>query len=212
LNLGAHVGDDPAAVAENRRRLRDGLGLPAEACWLHQVHGARVLDLDTGAGERPEADASISRQPGAVLGVQVADCLPVLLASRDGRVVGAAHAGWRGMAAGVLEATVRALRVPPAELAAWLGPAIGPAAFEVGGEVREAFMAEDPAAAEAFQANAAGRWQCDLYLLARQRLARSGLSSVHGGGYCTFSTPARFFSYRRDGQCGRMAALVWIEP
>jgi polyphenol oxidase len=213
LNLGAHVGDAPGAVAENRRRLSRGLGLPAEPAWLRQVHGTAVLDLDSGAGHAGgEADASISRRPGAVCCVQVADCLPVLLASRDGRVIGAAHAGWRGLAAGVLEATVAAMGVAPAGLMAWLGPAIGPAAFEVGGEVRAAFMAADPAAAEAFQPNPAGRWQCDLVHLARQRLRRAGLTALHGGGACTFSTPGRFFSYRRDGQCGRMAALLWIEP
>jgi polyphenol oxidase len=147
-----------------------------------------------------------------VLAVQVADCLPVLLASRDGGAIGAAHAGWRGLAAGVLEATVSALAVPPAGLVAWLGPAISSAAFEVGDEVRATFVAHDPAAAAAFSPNPAGRWQCDLYLLARQRLSHAGLTAIHGGGACTASTPARFFSYRRDGQCGRMAALVWIEP
>jgi YfiH family protein len=212
LNLGAHVGDVPEAVAENRRRVRSELGLPAEPAWLRQVHGARVLDLDAGGAEGGEADASVSRSRATVLSIQVADCLPVLLASRDGRVIGAAHAGWRGLAGGVLEATVRAMGVPPAQLIAWLGPAIGPGAFEVGSEVRAAFMSASPEAVDAFQPNAAGRWQCDLPLLARQRLTRAGLTDLHGGGDCTASTPERFFSYRRDGQCGRMAALIWIEP
>jgi YfiH family protein len=216
LNLAVHVGDARGAVAENRRRVRERLGLPAEPAWLTQVHAMRVIDLDASGGPVPwdtvEADASIARRAGTVCAVLVADCLPVLLASRDGRVVGAAHAGWRGLAGGVLEATVRAMTVPPQELTVWLGPAIGPGAFEVGDEVRAAFMAHDPTAGEAFAANPAGRWQCDLYRLARQRLAREGVGQLHGGEYCTWSEPARFFSYRRDGQCGRMAALIWLEP
>jgi YfiH family protein len=213
LNLGVHVGDDPLAVAENRRRVRQALQLPSEPAWLRQVHGTRVVDLDAGTPEEsPEADASITLRPGAVCAVQVADCLPVLLAHRDGQVIGAAHAGWRGLAGGVLEATVRAMDVPPAELVAWMGPAIGPAAFEVGEEVRAAFVAQDPGAAEAFRPNPRGRWQADLFQLARARLAALGLVSIHGGGQCTFTARERFFSYRRDGQCGRMAALIWIEP
>lgn len=220
LNVGAHVGDAPEAVAENRRRVRTALRLPREPAWLRQVHGTQVLELAAGAGEGACADASISRVPQTVCCIQVADCLPVLLASDSGSVAGAAHAGWRGLAAGVLEATVRAMDVPPQELSAWLGPAIGPEAFEVGGEVRDAFMQHDPHAEEAFSANAAGRWQCDLYRLARQRLNREGVSRLYGGGYCTFGEPERFFSYRREGQnpgqpptpCGRMAALIWIEP
>ena len=143
--------------------------------------------------------------------VQVADCLPVLFAARDGGAVAAAHAGWRGLAAGVLEATVARLGVEPQQLIAWLGPAIGPSHFEVGEEVRAAFTAHDRAAAEAFAPNARGRWQCDLGALARQRLAAIGIGAVYGGGWCTFADPARFFSYRRDGQCGRMAALIWLD-
>lgn len=212
LNLGAHAGDAPEAVAENRRRLRAALRLPGEPAWLRQVHGTDVVDLDAGPTEGACGDASISRVPHTVCCIQVADCLPVLLTDRSGSVVGAAHAGWRGLAAGVLEATVRAMGVPSGELSAWLGLAIGPLAFEVGGEVREVFMAHSTEAAEAFSANAAGRWQCDLYALARQRLLRAGVRQLHGGGFCTSREPERFFSYRRDGQCGRMAALIWIEP
>jgi YfiH family protein len=155
------------------------------------------------------ADAVVTRTAGRVCAVQVADCLPVLLASRDGVAVGAAHAGWRGLAAGVLEAAVRALGADPGEVLAWLGPAIGPAHFEVGAEVREAFLKGGPAAAAAFTPNARGRWQCDLPALARQRLAALGVRQIHGGAWCTYADPAQFFSYRRDGRCGRMVALIW---
>ena len=154
------------------------------------------------------ADASVSRAPGVVAAVQVADCLPVLLAARDGTVA-AAHAGWRGLVAGVLEATVVQMDVPPREVVAWLGPAISAAHFEVGAEVRAAFVAHDESAAAAFVANARGRWQCDLYGLARQRLAQAGIGAVFGGTWCTYAEPGQFFSFRRDGPCGRMAALVW---
>ena len=210
LNLGTHVGDAPPAVAENRRRVRAALGLPAEPAWLDQVHGTHVLEREDAAPSRaPAADALITRAPGLVAAVQVADCPPVLFAARDGSVVAAAHAGWRGLAAGVLEATVTRAAVPAGELLAWLGPAIGAAHFEVGGEVREAFLAHDARAAEAFAPNARGRWQCDLPRLARQRLAQCGVTAVFGGSWCTYADGARFFSYRRDGQCGRMAAMIW---
>lgn len=219
LNLGTHVGDDPAAVAENRRRLRAALALPAEPLWLDQVHGATVhepsapsqADPRSSDAPRPRADAVVVRAPGQVCAIQVADCLPVIFAARDGTAVAAAHAGWRGLAGGVLEATVRSLGRPGRELLAWLGPAIGPAHFEVGDEVRAAFTAHDPQAASAFAANARGRWQCDLYALARQRLARLGIDAVSGGGWCTCADATRFFSFRRDGRCGRMAALAWLE-
>ena len=210
LNLGAHVGDAPQAVAENRRRVRAALALPAEPCWLEQVHGTRVLERND-AAERstPDADAIITRTPGVIAVVQVADCLPVLFAACDGSVVAAAHAGWRGLAAGILELTVARSGVPAGQLLAWLGPAIGVAHFEVGGEVRDVFLAHDARAAAAFAPNARGRWQCDLNLLARQRLADAGVGSVFGGSWCTYADRARFFSYRRDGRCGRMAALIW---
>jgi YfiH family protein len=230
LNLGTHVGDDTAAVLENRRRLRDKLQLPAEPLWLQQVHGTHVHDADgrdiegrnvDGAGNhahRPIADGVVARNAGRVLAIQVADCMPVLFASDSGQVVAAAHAGWRGLAAGVLEATVQQMRVPPRELHAWLGPTISQPHFEVGDEVRTAFMnaiASDSARTEvaaAFVANARGRWQCDLPLLARQRLATLGLRSVSDCAICTYADATRCFSYRRDGQTGRMAALVWLQP
>jgi YfiH family protein len=212
LNLGARVGDSPAAVAENRRRVREGLNLPAEPAWLEQVHGTRVADLDApeehgGAG----ADAVVTRRAGRVCAVQVADCLPVLFAARDGSAVGVAHAGWRGLAAGVLEATVAALAAAPEELIAWLGPAISARHFEVGSEVRQAFLERDPGASGAFTPNDRGRWQCDLGALAQRRLAALGVAEVSGGGCCTYADPVRFFSFRRDGRCGRMAALIWLE-
>jgi hypothetical protein len=208
LNLGAQVGDGAAAVAENRRRVRLQLQLPQEPAWLEQVHGSEVVDVDALAGAAPRADAALARRAGRVCAVQVADCLPVLLASAA--AVAAAHAGWRGLAAGVLEATVARLGADPAQLIAWLGPAIGAQHFEVGTEVRDAFLARDGAAADAFAANARGRWQCDLATLARQRLRRAGVQRVFGGRWCTYADPARFFSYRRDGNCGRMAALIWL--
>jgi YfiH family protein len=212
LNVGAHVGDAPAAVHENRRRVREALGLPGEPLWLEQVHGTAVCEADahTAAGP-PRADAVIARAPGRVAVIQVADCLPVLLAARDGSAVAAAHAGWRGLAAGVLEATVGKLGGEPAALLAWLGPGIGRAHFEVGVEVRAAFLRHDAAAAAAFSVNARGRWQCDLVALARQRLRALGVRDVFGGDWCTYEDRARFFSYRRDGRCGRMAALIWLE-
>lgn len=210
-NIASHVGDDPRAVAENRARLRASLELPAEPAWLEQVHGQRVVDLDAGTPRDSlgPADAAVTRVPGSVCAIQVADCMPVLLAAADGSAVGAAHAGWRGLAGGVLEATVRALGWPPGELLAWLGPAIGQAHFEVGEDVRAAFLAGDAGAGAAFIPNPRGRWQCDLYALARRKLAALGVSSIHGGGWCTYADPGRFFSYRRDGRCGRMAALIW---
>ena len=212
LNVGAHVGDEAAAVAENRRRVRERLALPAEPAWIEQVHGTRVVDLDqAGDATRPPADAVLTRTRGRVCAVQVADCMPVLLAARDASAVAVAHAGWRGLAAGVLEQTVASLGLAAGGLIAWLGPAISARHFEVGSEVRAAFLATDPGADEAFVANARGRWQCDLAALVRRRLARLGVAEISGGGWCTFADPARFFSFRRDGRCGRMAALVWLE-
>ena len=207
LNLGGHVGDDPSAVAGNRARLATALHLPAEPLWLEQVHGSDVARFD--GTPLPRADASVALEPGQVCAVLVADCLPVLLADRAGRCVAAAHAGWRGLAAGVIENTVASLPVAPSGLVAWLGPAIGPDAFEVGAEVREQFLAADAGAEELFRPGRAGRWMADLFGLARRRLAAAGVTSVHGGGLCTLSDPGRFFSYRRDGLTGRLAALVW---
>jgi YfiH family protein len=213
LNLGDHVGDDPAAVAENRRRLRAAARLPSEPAWLAQVHGTRVCDLDS-AEPREPADAAVTRRPGRVCAILTADCLPVLLASCSGDRVGAAHAGWRGLAAGVIEATVRALDAPPGELIAWLGPAIGPSRFEVGPEVREALLGGPTGGAgdeAAFVANARGHYLADLYDLARRRLVRLGVSRVFGGGDCTHTDAARYFSHRRDGRTGRQATLIWLE-
>jgi YfiH family protein len=208
FNLAMHVGDDPAAVAENRRRLREALALPAEPAWLEQVHGPRVAVLPGFAGG--PADAAVTFTPGSVCAVLVADCLPVFLASRDGDRVAIAHAGWRGLAAGVVEATVAALGGEPGRLVAWLGPAIGPRAFEVGGEVREAFLAGDDGADGAFTRGREGRWLGDLPALARRRLEAAGVDAVTGGELCTHSDRARFYSYRRDGATGRMAALAWL--
>ena len=208
LNLAAHVGDDPAHVAANRHRLAAVLRLPAEPCWLEQVHGTAIAELDRGAPAGP-ADGAVTARPRTVCAVLTADCLPVLFATRDGARVGVAHAGWRGLAAGVLDAALAALRARPAEVVAWLGPAIGAAAFEVGAEVREAFARGDPAAVECFTPNARGRWQADLYGLARRRLAALGVPAVHGGDLCTFTDRERFFSHRREAPCGRMATLIW---
>jgi hypothetical protein len=207
LNLGDHVGDDPARVARNRDLLR--AALPADPLWLKQVHGVAVAD----AGQplvAPEADAAFSRQSGKVCAVMTADCLPVLFCDRAGSVVAAAHAGWRGLVAGILEATMARMAVPPSELLVWLGPAIGARAFEVGDEVRTAFVARDTAAASAFVQGAPGKWLADLYLLARQRLAAAGICSISGGDRCTVSEPENFFSFRRDGMTGRMASLIWL--
>lgn len=184
--------------------------LPGAPAWLRQVHGTGVVDAGTAAGE-PQADASFARSANVVCAVRSADCLPVLLADDAASVVGAAHAGWRGLAAGVLEATVDAMRVEPRTLLAWLGPAIGPKVYEVGEEVRAAFLARDARAAAAFTPHRPGHWLLDLYLAARQRLAARGVTRVFGGGLCTYSDPARFPSYRRERSRERIAAFVWLE-
>ncbi|MGB5305589.1 MAG: peptidoglycan editing factor PgeF [Gammaproteobacteria bacterium] len=211
LNLGDHVGDDPAAVAANRKTLAAAAGLPAEPVWLQQVHGNTVVDI---ARTHPgsAADAACSHQPGPVCAVLTADCLPVLLCDRAGDHVAAVHAGWRGLAGGVIEQAVAALQAPGGELLAWLGPAISAASYRVGTEVRKAFMAHDPQAQTAFQAAGDDTWHADLYQLARQRLAACGVPAVHGGGRCTFSEAQSFYSYRRDGVTGRMATLIWLAP
>lgn len=207
FNLGDHVGDAPEAVAANRQALRSRL--PGEPAWLKQVHGTLAVNADF-ESKNVEGDAAYARQPRQVCAVLTADCLPVLFCDRRGTVVAAAHAGWRGLQAGVLESTLAAMAVPGADVLAWLGPAIGPQCFEVGREVRDAFVAADPDAAKAFVPGAAGKWLCDIYLLARQRLQRAGVSAISGGGECTVSEAARFFSYRRDGVTGRMASLIWL--
>ncbi|OIQ80406.1 laccase domain protein YfiH [mine drainage metagenome] len=227
LNLGAHVGDDSVMVAANRSLLQ-GL-VPSEPVWMNQVHGTAVVVAEE-AGCAPAADACISHQADAVCVVMTADCLPLLLCDAAATVVAAVHAGWRGLADGVIEAAVRAMGVPAGSLMAWLGPAIGPQAFEVGADVRDIFLHHDVAAAAAFVPSASTKWGAghssrpesegcegngekylaDLYLLARQRLGGLGVSQVYGGGFCTHSDKARFYSYRRDGQTGRMASLIWL--
>lgn len=205
MNLGDHVHDDPVAVAENRHRLAEMLALPAEPLWMTQVHGVEVLGAE---GEC--ADARIVGRPGQVAVVMTADCLPVLFCDRQGREVAAAHAGWRGLVAGILEKTVARMQAESEDILAWLGPAIGPTAFEVGDEVRQAFLDHDPQAQAAFFPSPQGRWLADIFLLARQRLASAGIIQVYGGGMCTYSDAERFYSFRRDGATGRMASLIWI--
>lgn len=207
FNLGEHVGDDPAHVAANRLLLR--AHLPAEPHWLTQVHGMAAVDAEKCA-KNENADAAYTQRSNTVCVVMTADCLPVLFCDRAGSVVAAAHAGWRGLLGGVLESTIAAMAVPPGQLLAWLGPAIGPDRFEVGDEVRAAFLADDAGAAVAFVAHAPGKWLADIYALARRRLLRAGVEGIYGGGLCTVSQPGQFFSYRRDGVTGRMASLIWL--
>jgi YfiH family protein len=207
LNLGDHVGDDPMHVAANRQRL--SACLPSEPIWLQQVHGKSVAQAET-ASCLPQADATVADKANAVCVVMTADCLPLLICDRAGSMVAAVHAGWRGLEAGVIEETLVAMQARPADLLVWLGPAIGPQAFEVGAEVREAFMRVDAKAAEAFMPSGDNKWLADIYLLARQRLQGAGVSAIYGGGLCTYADTARFFSYRRDGVTGRMASMIWL--
>jgi YfiH family protein len=211
LNLAAHVGDDAQAVAANRMLLREAAHLPTEPLWLQQVHGIEVV-RHPGPGEvvSPRADAVFTVDGERVCAVMTADCLPVAFTDRHGMRIALAHAGWRGLSAGVLEATIAALEVEPSELHAWLGPAIGADTFEVGGEVREAFLRRSTAMAACFRANSRGKWQADLAGLARVVLKSAGLTSVHGGGWCTHDEVERFYSFRRDGVTGRMATLAWL--
>lgn len=208
LNLGLRSGDAAEAVACNRASLRQAL--PAEPLWLRQVHGTTVVEADSAQGN-PEADAALARMPGRVCAVLTADCLPLLLCDAGGTIVAAVHAGWRGLCAGVIEQALRAMNRPARTLLAYLGPAIGPAAYEVGAEVRAAFIATDPEAGAGFAPGQAGKFYADLYALARARLARSGVTGVYGGDYCTYTERERFYSYRRDGVTGRMASLIWIQ-
>ncbi len=214
LNLGAHVGDDPLLVAENRSRLR--ASLPAAPVWLNQVHGVNVVSADSviaTASAAVQADASVTTVQQVPCAVLVADCLPVLFCTEDALCVGAAHAGWRGLYSGVLERTVEAMRVNPAKIMAWLGPAIGPNTFEVGKDVFDAFTSGSTNDAVAFRAIETRRdkYFADIYALARQRLQRAGVQRIFGGQFCTVSESERFFSYRRDGKTGRMAGLVWLK-
>ncbi|KAF1715269.1 multi-copper polyphenol oxidoreductase [Pseudoxanthomonas yeongjuensis] len=223
FNLGnrhAADGDDPVIVDRNRIELVERFELPSPPHWLRQVHGTEVLRFDpdgVAQGAEPIADACVTSTPGVVLAILTADCLPVVFAAEDGGEIGAAHAGWRGLASGVLENTVAAMHTPAAKLVAWLGPAAGPQAYEIGEEVFDAFVSQDARAASAFAATRPGHWRVDLYELARQRLAALGISRVHGGGLCTISDPQRFYSHRRStseagGRTGRMATVVWMAP
>jgi YfiH family protein len=209
LNLGARSGDSADNVARNRAIVREHL--PAMPRWLAQVHGTAVATVDTvPPAEVPVADAAVAHSAGHVCAVLTADCLPVLLTDAAGTRVAVAHAGWRGMAAGVIENTVRALGGPPGDLVAWLGPAIGPETFEVGIDVHQAFTAGDAGAADAFRPHGDGKYLADLYALARQRLARAGVGRISGGGFCTLRDAERFYSYRREKHSGRMGAFIWI--
>ena len=213
LNLGRHVGDDPDSVEANRSRLRRSAHLPGEPVWLEQQHGIRVLDLDKhGSGETSlVADAAIASGAGRVCAILTADCLPVLLTDRAGTRVAAAHAGWRGLAAGIIEQTVAAMAAPGSDLLAWLGPCIGAGYFEIGPEVRDALLARDPGASDCIRPGRDDRWHADLQALARRRLTALGISSVTAAAACTFSDSRRFFSHRREAPCGRMATLIWLE-
>lgn len=209
LNLGAHCGDDLNHVEENRKRLFAAGQLPSKPVWLEQVHGTAVLSLTGEPYDSKRADASYSNTPGTVCAVMTADCLPVLFCNRAGTEVAAAHAGWRGLCAGVLEETVSCFADNADNILAWLGPAIGPQAFEVGAEVREAFMAHDPQAEYAFRP-AGEKYMADIYQLARQRLTHLGINHIYGGDRCTFTEKDDFFSYRRDKTTGRMASFIWL--
>lgn len=223
-NRSAADGDDPSTVERNRAELVTDAGLPSAPHWLRQVHGVDVLQVGSESARdcaaagaprndfEPEADAAVTTTPGSVLAVLTADCLPVLFCARDGSEVAAAHAGWRGLADGMLEATVAAMATPPRELMAWLGPAAGPRNYEIGRDVHNAFVSRDSNAAAAFVATRPGNWRVDLYALARMRLAEAGLAAdrVYGGGLCTITEPQRFYSHRRDRRSGRMASVIWI--
>jgi hypothetical protein len=209
FNLGMHVGDDACSVAANRAQLTRDASLPGVPGWLNQVHGNRVIMAQEGP-VTAAADGAIAVVAGRVCVAMTADCLPVLLCDRKGTRVGVAHAGWRGLVKGVLGAAVTAMQCAPEEIMAWLGPAIGPDAFEVGDEVRRAFLARSPATGRCFRPSPPGRWLADLYGLARLQLQSLGVGAIYGGGWCTCSDPERFFSYRRDGVTGRMATLIWL--
>jgi len=206
LNLGEHVGDNPAAVAENRRRLN----LPTEPIWLRQTHSTQIVDAARCTSGQTKADGSYTTEPQVICTVLSADCLPILICDRAGTTVAAVHAGWRGLAAGIIEQAIATLPVHGKDLLAWLGPAIGPDAYEVGNEIRATFIAHDPAANTAFNA-AQEKWRMDIYQLARQRLMALGITAIYGGNRCTFTEKQHFYSYRRDGLTGRMASLIWLE-
>jgi hypothetical protein len=211
FNLGLRSGEDEQVVRSNRSALRQSLALPAAPRWLRQVHGTVVADLGPlPSPDEPEADAAVSHLPGTALAILTADCLPVLFCAADGSAIGAAHAGWRGLCAGVLEETIEQMQRPAASLLAWLGPCIGASSYEVGEEVRKAFTQHDASAASAFVSTRPGHWLCDLAALARQRLATAGIARIYGGGFDT-RADTRFYSYRREGsRSGRFASLIWL--
>ena len=213
FNLATHVGDNPQRVKHNRQSLAEQLALPGPVQWLQQVHGTKLVAANPG-GDIPQADAVWTDKAGLVCAVMTADCLPVLLCESRGRWVAAVHAGWRGLAAGIVAAAIEQLRQPDEKVSAWLGPAIGPAHFEVGAEVREAFIKRDGSTESCFKPSPKhdGRFLADLYALARCQLQRVDVSQVEGGQYCTYADPGHFYSYRRDGVTGRMATLIWIQP
>ncbi|MGO2305924.1 MAG: purine nucleoside phosphorylase YfiH [Providencia sp.] len=209
LNLGCHVDDDPKAVSENRCRLISLAQLPQQPLWLEQVHGTTVLHLDNGIIKSKQADAVYTNTVEQVCAIMTADCLPVLFCNKNGTEVAAAHAGWRGLCNGVLENTVAKFSCPPDEIMAWLGPAIGPEKFEVGAEVRDAFLNQSSEFSLAFTSHG-DKYLADIYLLARKKLQAVGIISIYGGSFCTVTEENRFFSYRREGKTGRMASLIWI--
>ncbi|AFI85253.1 multi-copper polyphenol oxidoreductase [Methylophaga nitratireducenticrescens] len=210
LNLGDHVGDNPDCVAANRQRLIEAALMPAEPLWLKQTHSTAVIHSSQWQ-QNIEADAIISNSINQVCAVMTADCLPLLITDKSGSQVAAIHAGWRGLQAGIIENTLARFGVAGSEILAWMGPAIGPKAFEVGPEVKAAFLAIDPAAESAFIASHSDRYLADIYMLARQRLSAQGVTAIYGGDFCTYSENERFFSYRHEGVTGRMATLIWIE-
>ncbi|HAW93999.1 MULTISPECIES: peptidoglycan editing factor PgeF [unclassified Arsukibacterium] len=210
LNLGNHVGDSADAVRRNRQQFQTNAAMPGQPVWLNQTHSTHCISLSSVAITNCDADASFSVQPGLICTVMTADCLPVLICNRQGTEVAAIHAGWRGLCNGIIENTLQ-LFSRPDDCMAWLGPAISQQAFEVGADVRAAFMQQDPGAGAAFVPGVSGKWFADLYLLARQRLTASGIHAIYGAEYCTYQQTADFFSYRRDGQTGRMATAIWLD-
>lgn len=211
FNLGLHVGDQPRLVTQNRNSLMKIAQLPTQPCWLNQVHGTRIIDLAKEKKGNLPADAAYSCEQGQVCVVMTADCLPVLLCNEQGTEIAAVHAGWRGLCDGILEKAIKQFKSPVSSIMAWLGPAIGAEKFEVGGEVRSAFIEQDMQLAQGFKAYNNGKYLADLYLLARLKLSAAGVPNIYGGTYCTVSEPTRFFSYRRDGVTGRMASLIWLK-
>lgn len=209
FNLASHVGDNEADVQRNRQQLFQQLNLPSEPLWLDQVHGIKVVDASNGGVGGFQGDASFSRETNQVCSVLTADCLPVLFCDRQGATVAAAHAGWRGLLAGVLESTLNAMTRDTNEIMAWLGPAIGPDNFEVGEEVYQSFVQHSADSADAFKANRPGHYLANIYQLAKLRLQSRGVNQIYGGDFCTFKEQDRFYSFRRDGQTGRMVSLIW---